>query len=160
MKGAKFLIALLVVLVLVGFLVISGYSFWLTLTVKGNVQLSEPLSYLANALTALVGGIVTYGFGLSPKPTSERDDTILRRSARGLGALVLTGETAQALTAQTAPKHGYLGFFYALFYILVGVAAIVVWVVDDYPPELVKNLATVFLGMVLPVVTSFFRENA
>lgn len=160
MKGAKFLIVFLVALVLVGFLVISGYSFWLTLTVKGNVHLSEPLSYLANALTGLVGGIVTYGFGLSPKPTGVPGDTALKRSAGGLGALIVTGETGQASTAQTAQKHGYLGFFYALFYILVGVAAIVVWVVDDYPPELVKNLAAVFLGMVLPMVTSFFRENS
>jgi hypothetical protein len=41
----------------------------------------------------------------------------------------------------------------------VGVAAIVVWVVDDAPPDLVKNLATVFLGMVLPIVKSSITET-
>jgi hypothetical protein len=92
MKGAKFLIALLVLLVLVGFLVISGYSFWQTLTVKGEVSLGQPLLYLANILAGLVGGIVTYGFGMSPKPTGATDDTVLKRSARGLGALIATGE--------------------------------------------------------------------
>ena len=133
MKGEKFLVALLIVLVLVGFVGISGFSFWQTLTVKGEVTMGPPLLYLANILTPLVGGIVTYGFGLSGKPNGAPDDNVLKRSARGLGALIATGERGNVPEAQTIPKHGNLGFLYALFYILVGVAAIVVWVVDDAP---------------------------
>lgn len=159
----EFLVILLVVAVLLGFAAISFYAFWLTMTTQGKVELGDQLLYIANVLTGLVGGIVAFGFGMSPKPTGSLGDTVLKRSAKGLGELMVKtaaqGPVGAAGGGGGSKARQVLGFVYALIYILVGLAAIVIWMIDDQAADLVKNLSTVFLGMAVPIVAAFFKEN-
>jgi hypothetical protein len=53
-----------------------------------------------------------------------------------------------------------LGLIYAIVYVLLAIAAIVTWVIYvAKTPDLVKNLATVSMGMFVTIITAFFREN-
>ena len=50
------------------------------------------------------------------------------------------------------------GSVYAMVYFIWGIAAVVTWIFfTAVTPDLVKNLATTFLGLALPIVTAFMR---
>jgi Ca2+/Na+ antiporter len=51
-----------------------------------------------------------------------------------------------------------IGSIYALAYVIIGAAAIVTWIaMPDETSALVKNLATTFLGLLVPIVAGYFR---
>ncbi|RPJ60333.1 MAG: hypothetical protein EHM23_10770 [Acidobacteria bacterium] len=98
---------------------------------NGGQSGTDPLIYVATALAALVGGIVAVTFGVE--------------------------STEQQPTKKT-PFKDWLTAAYAVTYVLFGVAAVAVWVVHPTGTvELVRNLATTFLGLALPIVTQYFR---
>ena len=95
-------------------------------------EYSDAYLYVSTAIAALVGGIVAVAFGVEPpKPTLWVTDW----------------------------NQGLIGL-YALIYIILGVGAAATWVAkSDVTPPLVKNLATTFLGLAIPIVSTFFRAN-
>jgi hypothetical protein len=53
-----------------------------------------------------------------------------------------------------------LSGLYAVAYMLMGVASVVTWMFRSCESVLVKTLALSFLGLLVPVVTSFFKNNS
>jgi hypothetical protein len=53
-----------------------------------------------------------------------------------------------------------LSGLYAVAYMLVGVASVVTWMFKSCESVLVKTLALSFLGLLVPVVTGFFKNNS
>jgi hypothetical protein len=71
---------------------------------------------------------------------------------------VAFGQPAPAAFGLAEPRSLLLSI-YAFVYVLVGLAAIVTWVAlqPQCTPLIVRNLATTFLGLLLPVVANFLR---
>jgi hypothetical protein len=53
-----------------------------------------------------------------------------------------------------------LSGLYAIAYTLMGVASVVTWMFKSCESVLVKSLALSFLGLLVPVVTAFFKNNS
>jgi hypothetical protein len=53
-----------------------------------------------------------------------------------------------------------LSGLYAVAYMLMGVASVVTWMFKTCESVLVKTLALSFLGLLVPVVTGFFKNNS
>lgn len=154
----NFLVSLLAILGIIGFACVSTFAFYKTLTTVAVPPLREPLTYLANSLNGLVGGIVAVGFGVSPPSSGSTGlASLVTRNIIGLGSFIVENQS-QAGPARLNAKQ-FIGALYALIYILVGIAAIVVWASDDNPPELVKTLAMVSIGMFGAIITAFLRDN-
>lgn len=109
-----------------------GVFVWTIVHAESN---NEALTYVWTGTSVLVGGVVAVAFG-QPEPKSF--------VARMIG-----------------PDQ--LVIAYAWAYVIVGIAAIVVWVITDQQnhvtSSLVKNAATTFLGLILPIVSSFLRPR-
>lgn len=96
-------------------------------------DIKDPYTYVATALAGLVGGIVAVLFG-QPMPKTAADVNWWK-------AVLLT--------------------VYSCTYFLAGVLAIVAWIGPKFCPSiLVKTLALTFLGLMLPIVASFLKQNS
>lgn len=150
----------MVILALAGFLTSSIFMFYQSFAVLQDGKLpidymehmNEAVVYITNLLTALVGGIVAAAFGLKkPEPTAGR---IKNYKLHTLGTLT---RSSQPGTQQNRSKYG---FAYALAYIIVGIAAVVIWIIlEEHASQGVSSMATSFLGMMVPIVASFFSET-
>jgi hypothetical protein len=106
-------------------------------------EYGEPYLYVATGLAALVGGIFAVAFGV-------------KKASGGLGGPNFT--TLGSLPNVPEAAAAILGGVYALAYVAVGVAALATWVLrPDETSDLLKNLATTFLGLALPIVSAFFQ---
>jgi hypothetical protein len=108
---------------------------------------SQAFVDVATALAALVGGIVAVGFN---QPTTKPVTGHFSQNLAGLGYLL----TAQSNWDWAA----VLGGAYAIIYVVLGITAAVTWVAGpaNPAPPLVKNLATTFIGLAVPIISSFF----
>jgi hypothetical protein len=95
-------------------------------------DIKDPYSYVATALSTLVGGVVTIIFGQSPPQTLA--------DIKWWKALIQT--------------------IYTGVYFIYGIAGVVAWVGSPTfcPSILVKTLALTFLGLVIPIVGAFLRN--
>jgi hypothetical protein len=100
------------------------------ITHANDQQIDDPYSYVATSLASLVGAVVAVMFG-RPAPGASK----------------------------TLDWASILSVVYAYVYVLMGVAALITWVVHPLAPVLVKTLALVFLGLLIPVVTSFLKPG-
>lgn len=97
----------------------------------------EPITYIFTALAGLVGGIVAVAFGVSPPG----------EKLSGLANLTTSGLTIR----------DWIGSLYVVVYLAVGAGAVATWIGNESTiSDLVKNLAVVTLGMVVPIVAGFF----
>jgi Na+-transporting methylmalonyl-CoA/oxaloacetate decarboxylase gamma subunit len=104
-------------------------------------KLNDAFSYVSTAIAALVGGIVAVAFGLKQPPSSSKER--LKNSLNGLRDLGVS----QVLLV-----------IYVVIYLVCGVVAIVTWVIrPPETPELVKNLAVTFVGMLIAITGAYFK---
>jgi cytochrome c biogenesis protein CcdA len=169
----KYLVLFIVLAALAGFAVMVSRAMYLTLAETTIPEFSDTYTYVASILAGLVGGIVAVGFGQSPLEHGPGGPNVLARNAAGLAAF-LSGEQPHSLLAgsptvqnETRRDPGNrsglseaAGLAYAVVYVVLGIIAVVVWVAkEDLTPNLVKNLASVSLGLLIPIVVTFFRET-
>lgn len=145
----------LTVIVLIGFAVMVTYGIYQTWAADTTPSFTDAYLYVATGLTGLVGGIVAAGFGQKPPAqTSAGSETAREKTVRnidGLGNLVLAGQAVNA--------KGIVAAIYAGVYLLLGIVAIVTWVAkSSVTPDLVKNLASVSIGLILPIAQGFFGD--
>jgi hypothetical protein len=155
------LVAFLALGSIIAFAVIFGVGIGDVVSAKNGTppNPNDAFLYVATALATLVGGIVAVGFGV-PMPTPQKDESgpgrpagnpsLVSQSIDGLGSL------AVPLTA----VRQVIGALYAIVYMSFGVAAGVVWLANsEETSDLVKNLATTFLGLVIPIVAAYAKPN-
>lgn len=100
---------------------------------------SEAFNFVQTGIAGLVGGIVATAFGVSAP--RQKVATLSNVSTAG------------------ASERQWIGGAYVVVYFLVGVAAVGTWVVNsDVTSVVVKNLASSFVGMVIPVVAGYFSK--
>jgi hypothetical protein len=153
------------ILTLAGFAFLSGFAIYQTAVMGQTPVFSEPYVYVANILAGLVGGVVAAGFGQALPPTTTLLSNALQRNLHGLGNFIVANKPKPSRATSTAAAQAQppssakdkIAFIYVIVYLLCAVAAIVVWVVDSNVPDIVKNLATVSIGMIVAIVTAFFR---
>lgn len=157
MNYQKTLVHFMVVLALVGFIASSLFMFYQSFTILKDGKLPEnymaqmnvAVVYITSLLTALVGGIVAAAFGIS-----QSADQKLPSKGNKLQALGALTHSAPLGNEKNRSKYG---FFYALAYILMGVTAVVLWIIlEADATQGIANMATSFLGMMVPIVASFF----
>jgi hypothetical protein len=96
-------------------------------------DIKDPYAYVATALAGLVGGVVAVMFG-QPLPKSASEVNFWK-------AVLLTA--------------------YSTIYLLIGLVSVVAWILPKACPSvLTKTLALTFLGLLVPIVTSFFKQNS
>jgi hypothetical protein len=146
---------------LVGFVSMFGIGLAKTVGAASTPSFSDAYTYVATALVGLVGAVVAAGFGQTPQkpavaPAAGAGGGMVgpEASLLGLGSFVLARKVA-------LNWHAILGAAYAIVYVGFAIAAIVIWVKDSaVTPDLIKNLASVGLGMMIPIVAAFFSVQA
>lgn len=136
-----YVVAALAVLAILGYAIVGGIALVDVWNAQGDVAPTpgEPLTYVFTALAGLVGGIVAVAFGVSPPG----------QKLNGLGNVSTAGLSAQQ----------WIGALYVVVYLLVGLTAVVIWFMKEpVTSELVKNLAVVTVGMIIPIVAGFFTS--
>jgi hypothetical protein len=94
-------------------------------------------AYTTSGLAGLIGGITALAFGISTTTNTA-----------GLANVTTAG----------AVDRTWVGALYVTVYFLVGAAALVLWISDGHPTEVIKNVSTVTLGMVIPIVVGYFQD--
>lgn len=158
-KYRQLLVFVVVFSALIGFVWLLGRAIYLTFTQADIPAFNESYVYVANILAGLVGGIVAAGFGQPPPAAAPGDLNLLSRNAVSLGNFITPDAPQTASPTASTRAHEVIGLTYAAVYVILGLAAIAAWTVDEKPPDLVKNLATVSIGLFIPIITSFFKEN-
>ncbi len=111
-------------------------------------QYSEPYLYVATGLAALVGGIFAVAFGVKQQQAGQPSQSMVGHNLSNLGSLPSVAPTPATV----------LGAVYAFAYVAIGIAALTTWVLHpNEVSDLVKNLATTFLGLALPIVGAFLQ---
>lgn len=149
----RVLTALLALGAAVGFVIIFGKAITDVWGAKAGVPptQNDAFLYVATAIATLVGGVVALGFGVQIPPDEVKNATLMQTSTRALGALVWPNATT---------VRSIIGSIYAVVYILLGAAAVVAWI--THAPEtspLVKNLATTFVALIIPIINGYLRAN-
>lgn len=117
---------------------------------------SPEILSIATGLTGLVGGVVAVALGQQQQGGNEssggtqeastRQDGWFRRKLRSL----LTVEGGKS----------FLAVAYAVVYTVLGLGAAAVWIFTVYreaqPPDTMKALASVALGLFIPIVRTYF----
>jgi hypothetical protein len=140
--------AAIALVAIVAFACMFGYGMY---NVWRNVASSDsqPYLYVATSLATLVGGIVAVGFS---QPPPKPSGSLAQDSFAGLGKF--------AVAQRDLNWAAILGGTYAVVYVVLGIAAIATWVIEPNSiTTLIKNLATTFLGMALPIVSAFFTPT-
>jgi hypothetical protein len=136
-KFAAVAVALIAILAGLAYALLNGMHFWDVWRSDGPVpEPSAAWAYTTSGLAGLIGGITALAFGISPTSKIE-----------GL---------ANAATAGKFDRT-WVGALYVTVYFAVGAAAILLWITDDQPTEVIKNVSTVTLGMVIPIVVGYFK---
>lgn len=127
-----------------------------TLNTSGQEpDIDNVLIYFLSGLCGLVGGIVATAFGVEIPEAVRQNKPRYRRKMSALGNLITTGSLKKDVNG---PKELF-GNIYAWVYTIVGLAAVVIWIIDKEPHSQIKNIATIFFGLFLVVVANFFDEK-
>jgi hypothetical protein len=153
----KSLRVFLVVALILGYALILAYCCIESIRVEGEEpSFPDSLIYVANVLCGLIGGITAAAFGVR-MPDSFRENRSRYRTKMGaLGNFVVTWKLQVA--DDDARLKELLGRIYAWGYCLTGLAAIVIWIIDDVPHDLLKTIATVSLGLFLVVGKNYLSD--
>lgn len=157
-KNQKTIVVLLANIALLGYLLCSAYVFYMAikvgydktvLPINYQDEINEVLMYFNNALTGMVGGIVASGFGVPTAVDSNHRKTV---KLTQLGNMISSNFTD--------PTKERLGFYYALTYIVIGIASILVWIIlqDSTLPN-ITHMATTFFGMLMAIVVSYMGDS-
>lgn len=165
MKNKKVLEVVVVIIALIGYIAVSVYAFYEAFQSAGEEKFAfnTAIAYLASGLTGLVGGIVAVAFGVE-HDTPPNDGAKNFRDKKPESRMSIKTKSLGSFSSTTKSddngKSGKekIGMFYAIAYILIGVAAIVIWVMlDAETSQSVKNMATTFVGLLIPIVVAYFK---
>lgn len=154
----KMVIALLVLALFVG---IYGYLLYLSWRSAPLPPFRAQFVFVANALAATVGTIVATNFGQQlPDAPKGKADVAAKKGAEPVppaaDATVPAGAVKDAVTIQTDKSwRQNVPAIYNVIYCLLGLAAIVTWMVRD-PPDMVNTLAYITFGLMLNIVRVAF----
>src|SRR5947207_3117200 len=108
----NFRVSMLAILGVIGFACVSTFVFYKTLTTVAVPTFREQLTYIANTLNGLVGGIVAVGFGVTPPPAGSRGiASLIRRNITALGSFVVENQPQGGPARFTARQ--WIGGLYA-----------------------------------------------
>lgn len=137
---------IMVVFSLVGFLGLSGYILY-TCFMKIEI-VGEQITYIYNILNGLVGGIFALAFGL-PSPPLPQGQNKLEQKIHNLSGMMSFKD-----------KSDTWGYVYALSYMIIGFLSVCMWMFTSGGGACayVVNFAQVFLGMMVAIVTGYFKN--
>jgi hypothetical protein len=148
-RVVAFLTVLIAIAGILAFLGMFGWGIYKVWTKNPN-QDSPGFVDVATALAALVGGIVAVGFN---QPPTTPATGLFSSNVGALGSFLTLRSN---LNWQVA-----LGATYAIIYVLLGIVAVVTWVAGpaNPTPPLIKNLATTFVGLAVPIISSYLTPK-
>jgi hypothetical protein len=155
--------------ILIGFILIYSEVFWCAtehnkfLSLKCPADLDDQqLLSISTGLTGLVGGVIAVALaqrqepeapgGEAPGDGAPGDGAPGGETPPGDG----TTEESNRWLSELGPK-GWLALLYTVAYTLLGLVAVLVWVSQgEKAPDTVQALASVSLGLLIPIVRSYF----
>jgi hypothetical protein len=100
---------------------------------------------LATTLGGLVGGVVAIGLGQAAPEARTPEE-----AARGIANVA-------GLVTESEGRKTLVSYAYLFVYLVLGVGAIIASVgAPDQTPDAVKNLASIFIGLIIPIARSYF----
>jgi hypothetical protein len=151
-RVARILTAAVVLVVLLLFAVLFGLAIVSVWQSSSKPGYNEGFLYAATALATLVGGVMAVAFNVRPPAPSP---PLTSSPPPPPGPLPIIHAAIDRLPPALP---AILATLYVVVYMVLGLAAVITWVVrPGQTSDVVKNLATTFLGLALPIVSSFFR---
>jgi len=148
---------LLVLVLILAYALIVAYCCIESIQVEGEEpSFNDSLIYIANGLCGLIGGITAAAFGVKMPDSFIENRSRYRTKMGALGNFVVTWKLQ--FVDNDAKLKELLGRIYAWGYCIVGLAAIVIWIIDDVPHDLLKTIATVSFGLFLVVVKNYISD--
>jgi hypothetical protein len=107
------------------------YDTWIMAHCPPRNETATPFTYVGTTLAALVGGIVAVAFGQPPP---------------------------KVFHLTTVDPRNVMITIYSIIYVVVGLAAVATWMYwPDCTALIIKNLATTFVGLAVPIVANYFH---
>lgn len=153
------LVGFIAILALLAFVVMYLFIFYYTLQPYGDENAEPPqrlddaqLLSVSTGLTGLVGGVVAVA--LAQQQVSGTSGAPSEGAPRWYTAFTRWRWFKWFFDM---PPKGRLAALYVLIYLIMGVAAAVVWIISGpEAPDTVKALASVALGLLIPIVRTYF----
>ena len=154
------LAAVVVSIVLALYAAAFGYSIaqvWLAQGAHAPVY-NEALLYIATALATLVGGIIVVLLNVpqtGPTPPAPAAPETPAPHGRDPQPRM---KAPRAVMRMLSNLPAYLGIAYVVVYLCVGTVAVLTWLVlPGVTSDLVKNVATTFIGLAILIVRGYFN---
>jgi len=156
---SKYLLPFISIIAILAFLVMYGIAIIDTWTsIDQTPAYSGAFQYIATALCGLVGGITAKGLGQAYTPItgasiqSEKNKSLFSRRMIALSSIVSPFDSEKVRT--------WIASFYMIAFIIFGLAAALTWVFrESVTPEMVKNLAMIVIGLIIPSMQSFLTTD-
>ncbi len=139
--------AILSLAVLVIYAVLLGAGIY-NAFVNPNVAYTDNSLLAANLVTGLVGSVVAVGLALKP-PSGDGSGNQLRRNVTALSRVV-------APQRASLPVQEIVGWAYLIVWLVIGLVAFLVAVMQAQVPELVFNTGWTWLGTAVAAAYSYF----
>jgi len=166
-KQRRLFAGIIALAVLFGFLYLYGKAIYLTLGALTKPELPDAFIYVGTSLAGLIGAVIAMffneklpdvpvaGAAVAPHrsavqpPKATPSDSGPRAGATAVRSLVAVNR---------ADYLGIISTVYCIGYFLAGFLAIIAWVKagNSNTPDIVKNLALIFIGLALAIARSFF----
>jgi hypothetical protein len=152
----------LAIVALIGFLLAFGYSILYAWTgplppAQDALVSQARFIFVANLLAGLIGGVVATGFGqqLPSPPDNPPANPPDNPPANPPSIAESVGNITDAGNVLPRRWTNIIGTGYALIYFLIGLAAIISWLIKgDDIPDIVNNISGVCLGLIVAIVQS------
>jgi hypothetical protein len=138
-----------------------GYIIWgcWRATDCTKLAVSDQFVYVATGLAGLVGGVVAMMFNEKLPVTAKSAGSIQANNGQVVsesGTDATLQAAAAVLTPNSADALQTISVVYVAGYFLVGLAAIVAWIlIEPGVIDLIKNLALIAMGLFLAIARSF-----
>jgi uncharacterized membrane protein YagU involved in acid resistance len=162
LSAAAALIALL------GFIVMFGMAILDTWGAQTKPLYSDTFLYFATALAGLVGSTVAIGFNVelptgapTAAPAAAATAAPTSLAAANVSSLgnYLASDPRELVNFLGRNVRTIMAILYVVIYLVFGVAACIVVARKgpDITPDVLKNLASIFIGLLVLIVPAFFR---
>jgi hypothetical protein len=114
--------------------------------------------YIATALCGLVGGITAKGLGQPYTPITGA--TIQEEKTRSVFFKRMIALSSMVSPFDSQKTRTWIASLYILVFVLFGLGAAITWAFrETVTPEMVKNLAMISIGLIIPSLQSFLTAE-
>lgn len=155
---SDYILSITAILAIIAFIILYSIAMVSSWTSDTMPVFGASFQYLATALCGLVGGFAAKGLGTQVPQTgtislqNQSRLSLLAERLKGVGTVVWPMDSEKI--------KAWLGGFYILVFALFGIIAALTWAIREATTaEMVKNLAILALGILIPSLSIFLSTS-